>query len=102
MSAEKPPTGWVAPGAGAGAVLMTPANGAGAVASAGRIARPRRLGVGGAQGWAPAAGAAASAAAAMARTVGRWRLLMRRPHRAGRPRLYRTCERLVIVLGTIG
>ena len=42
-SAEKPPTGWVAPGAGAGSVLITPANGAGNVASAGRIARASSL-----------------------------------------------------------
>ena len=42
-SAEKPPTGWVAPGAGAGSVLITPANGAGKAASAGRIARASSL-----------------------------------------------------------
>jgi hypothetical protein len=42
--AEKPPTGCVAPGAGAGSVLITPANGAANVASAGRIARASSLG----------------------------------------------------------
>ena len=36
--------GCVAPGAGAGSVLGTPENGAGAVASAESNARPRRVG----------------------------------------------------------
>jgi hypothetical protein len=43
-SAEKPPIGWVEPGAGAGSVFGTPGNGAGQVASAGRIARASSVG----------------------------------------------------------
>ena len=49
-SAEKPPTGCVAPGAGAGSPSGTAANGAGAVASAASSARASS------DGWAPARG----------------------------------------------
>jgi len=43
-SAEKPPTGCVAPAAAMGSTFGAPGNGAGAVASAGRIARASSVG----------------------------------------------------------
>src|SRR5687767_8127179 len=66
-SAENPPTGCVASGAGAGAVFGTPGHGAGQVASAGRIARP--CSTGSPDSWAAADGAAARPRAMAASAV---------------------------------
>jgi hypothetical protein len=44
ISAEKPPTGWRAPGWGSGSVFGSPAKGAGADASGASSARPSSVG----------------------------------------------------------
>src|SRR4051812_732781 len=101
MSAENPPTGCVAAGAGAGSVLTSPGKGAGDVASAGRIARPIRLGAGGVVAAPAADGGAATAAAVSARSAGRGRVFMSgAPHRAAPPTMLPGREHAVTVLET--